>query len=58
MKHQYSTMSGRLSFPKDDVLRMAHTERERERERERAPAQNNKEAKLEQLKLSKTGPST
>jgi hypothetical protein len=45
-------MSGRLSFPKDDVLRTAHIERER------ATAQNNKEAKLEQLKLSKTGPST
>ncbi len=29
-------------------------ERERERERERAPAQNNREAKPEQLNFSKT----
>jgi hypothetical protein len=52
----HSTTPGRSSCPKDDALRTAHTgrERERERERERAPAQNNREAKPEQLNFSKT----
>jgi hypothetical protein len=43
-------MSGRSSCPKDDTLGTAHAKKERER----APAQNNREAKIEQLKLSKT----
>jgi hypothetical protein len=46
----HSTTPGRSSCPKDDALRTAHTGRERER----APAQNNREAKPEQLNFSKT----
>jgi hypothetical protein len=52
----HSTTPGRSSCPKDDALRTAHTGRERERER--APAQNNREAKPEQLNFSKTDLST
>jgi hypothetical protein len=35
MKYQYSTISGRSSFPKDVALKMAQARRKRERERER-----------------------
>jgi hypothetical protein len=55
MKYQYSTISGRSSFPKDVALKMAQARRKRERER--VPAQNNNKAKPEQLKPSKTYPS-
>jgi hypothetical protein len=46
-------MPGRSSCPKDDALRPAHAEKEREI----SPTQNNRDAKPEQLKLSKTDPS-
>jgi hypothetical protein len=44
------------SWPRDIVLRIAHVGREREREK--THLQNNIKAKPEQIKLSKTDPST
>jgi hypothetical protein len=49
-KYQRSTMQGQSSCPKDEALRTVQAGRGRDR----APAQNNKKAKPEQLKLNKT----